>query len=276
MMFFQGNNDLRSLLLAHLVTEGGSGVRLFTSYTRPILEMLDIDVTGLKDKDEKHQSLQTADGINLLDRNIPPQDRNTNIMMREFQQSLEQGMTPGFSGRDWWKVGSSTSNDAKSSTNNSNSMTASTSPLTTNESQTTEYWSNGSQSMVKTVVKNTGLSETDLYGDDRIKFLPKSIINLPGENVIIPSRDQLIVDVISKYFSQEDVTTKQSLSSLQGVIFCVDVKHANRLAALLNKHMISAEAVSANSREGLKKYKDGKLRFLCACDLLNEGCDVLQ
>ena len=135
-MFFQGNNDLRSLLLAHLVTEGGSGVRLFTSYTRPILEMLDIDVTGLKDKDEKHQSLQTADGINLLDRNIPPQDRNTNIMMREFQQSLEQGMTPGFSGRDWWKVGSSTSNDAKSSTNNSNSMTASTSPLTTNESQT--------------------------------------------------------------------------------------------------------------------------------------------
>ena len=85
------------------------------------------------------------------------------------------------------KVGSSTSNDAKSSTNNSNSMTASTSPLTTNESQTTEYWSNGSQSMVKTVVKNTGLSETDLYGDDRIKFLPKSIINLPGENVIIPS-----------------------------------------------------------------------------------------
>ena len=187
MMFFQGNNDLRSLLLAHLVTEGGSGVRLFTSYTRPILEMLDIDVTGLKDKDEKHQSLQTADGINLLDRNIPPQDRNTNIMMREFQQSLEQGMTPGFSGRDWWKVGSSTSSDAKSSTNNSNSTTASTSPLTTNESQTTEYWSNGSQSMVKTVVKNTGLSETDLYGDDRIKFLPKSIINLPGENVIIPS-----------------------------------------------------------------------------------------
>ena len=37
MMFFQGNNDLRGLLLAHLVTEGGSGVRLFTSYTRPIL-----------------------------------------------------------------------------------------------------------------------------------------------------------------------------------------------------------------------------------------------
>lgn len=109
----------------------------------------------------------------------------------------------------------------------------------------------------------------------KVRFNGKEFVKSDlNKNVIIPSRDQLIVDVISKYFSQEDVTTKQSLSSLQGVIFCVDVKHANRLAALLNKHMISAEAVSANSREGLNKYKDGKLRFLCACDLLNEGWDA--
>lgn len=109
----------------------------------------------------------------------------------------------------------------------------------------------------------------------QVRFNGKEFVKSDlNKNVIIPSRDQLIVDVISKYFSQEDTTTHQSLSSLQGVIFCVDVKHANRLAALLNKHMISAEAVSANSREGLKKYKDGKLRFLCACDLLNEGWDA--
>ena len=125
MMFFQGNNDLRGLLLAHLVTEGWSGVRLFTSYTRPILEMLEIDVAGLEEKDGKPKSLQTADGINLLDRNIPPQDRNTNIMMREFQQSLEQGMTPGFSGRDWWKVGSSSSSSGNGSNNNSNNSNSS-------------------------------------------------------------------------------------------------------------------------------------------------------
>ena len=109
----------------------------------------------------------------------------------------------------------------------------------------------------------------------QVRFNGKEFVKSDlNKNVIIPSRDQLIVDVISKYFSQEDTTTRQSLSSLQGVIFCVDVKHANRLAALLNKHMISAEAVSANSREGLQKYKDGKLRFLCACDLLNEGWDA--
>ena len=109
----------------------------------------------------------------------------------------------------------------------------------------------------------------------QVRFNGKEFVKSDlNKNVIIPSRDQLVVDVISKYFSQEDTTTRQSLSSLQGVIFCVDVKHANRLAELLNKHMISAEAVSANSREGLQKYKDGKLRFLCACDLLNEGWDA--
>ena len=109
----------------------------------------------------------------------------------------------------------------------------------------------------------------------QVRFNGKEFVKSDlNKNVIIPSRDQLIVDIISNYFNQEDDATKESLSSLQGVIFCVDVKHANRLAALLNKHMISAEAVSANSREGLKKYNDGKLRFLCACDLLNEGWDA--
>ena len=109
----------------------------------------------------------------------------------------------------------------------------------------------------------------------QVRFNGKEFVKSDlNKNVIIPSRDQLIVDVVSNYFNQEDLTTKQSLHSLQGVIFCVDVKHANRVAALLNEHMISAEAVSANSREGLQKYKDGKLRFLCACDLLNEGWDA--
>ncbi|MCQ8848085.1 DEAD/DEAH box helicase [Alteromonas stellipolaris] len=109
----------------------------------------------------------------------------------------------------------------------------------------------------------------------QVKFNGKEFVkNDLNKRVILPSRDQLIVDVISKYFTQQDAVTGQSLDALQGVIFCVDVKHANRLAALLNKHMICAEAVSANSREGLKKYKEGKVRFLCACDLLNEGWDA--
>ena len=109
----------------------------------------------------------------------------------------------------------------------------------------------------------------------QVRFNGKEFVKSDlNRSVILPSRDQLIVDVISKYFDQVDSNTGQSLSALQGVIFCVDVKHAKRLAVLLNEHMISAEAVSATSREGLKKYKEGKVRFLCACDLLNEGWDA--
>lgn len=109
----------------------------------------------------------------------------------------------------------------------------------------------------------------------KVRFNGKEFVKSDlNKNVILPSRDQLIVDVLSKYFTQEDVETEKSLASLQGVIFCVDVKHANRLASLLNKHEISAEAVSATSREGLRKYKEGEVRFLCACDLLNEGWDA--
>lgn len=114
---------------------------------------------------------------------------------------------------------------------------------------------------------NIDFSEVRFNGKEFVK----SDLN---KSVILPSRDQLIVDMISKYFTQQDIETGMSLSALQGVIFCVDVKHANRLARLLNNYMISAEAVSANSRAGLQNYKEGKTRFLCACDLLNEGWDA--
>jgi superfamily II DNA or RNA helicase len=109
----------------------------------------------------------------------------------------------------------------------------------------------------------------------QVRFNGKEFVKSDlNRNVILPSRDQLIVDMISKYFTQQDAQTGKSLFTLQGVIFCVDVKHANRLEKLLNTHMISAEAVSTNSREGLENYKEGKTRFLCACDLLNEGWDA--
>jgi hypothetical protein len=61
---------------------------------------------------------------------------------------------------------------------------------------------------------------------------------------------------------------------INSVIFCVDVNHANRLAKLLLKYNISAKAVSSNNRTGLEEYKNGQIRFLCACDLLNEGWDA--
>lgn len=114
---------------------------------------------------------------------------------------------------------------------------------------------------------NIDFSEVRFNGKEFVK----SDLN---KTVILPSRDQLIVDLVSNYFTQQDQDTDKSLSGLQGVIFCVDVKHANRLATLLNDHNISAQAVSANSRDGLEQYKNRQTRFLCACDLLNEGWDA--
>lgn len=109
----------------------------------------------------------------------------------------------------------------------------------------------------------------------QVRFNGKEFVKSDlNTKVILPSRDQLIVDMIANYFTPVEPNTRTSLSSLQGVIFCVDVKHANRLASLLNAHKISAAAVSANSREGLAQYKKGEIRFLCACDLLNEGWDA--
>lgn len=93
------------------------------------------------------------------------------------------------------------------------------------------------------------------------------------KTVLVPSRDQLIVDLLLKYFNQP---LSENADLKQGVIFCVDLKHTQRMAKLLNDHGISAAAVSGSDRAGLQQYQNGDIRFLCACDLINEGWDAPQ
>ncbi len=64
--------------------------------------------------------------------------------------------------------------------------------------------------------------------------------------VIVPSRDQLIADVLEKYFSGDGLATKQ------GLVFCVSVRHAVSMARLLNDYGISAAAVSGQDRRSEK------------------------
>ncbi|MGL4252618.1 MAG: DEAD/DEAH box helicase, partial [Fusobacteriaceae bacterium] len=62
-----------------------------------------------------------------------------------------------------------------------------------------------------------------------------------------------------------------------GIIFCVNLRHCEIMAKLLNERGISARAVSGNARESekhLKEYLDGKIRFLCSCQLISEGWDA--
>jgi superfamily II DNA or RNA helicase/phage repressor protein C with HTH and peptisase S24 domain len=113
---------------------------------------------------------------------------------------------------------------------------------------------------------NIDLSQVRFNGKDYVK----ADLN---KTVLVPSRDQLIVDLINKYFA-EPLIKGQSLK--QGVVFCTDIKHAQRMAKLFNKHGISAQAVHGSDRKGLDKYQKGDIRFLCACDLLNEGWDAPQ
>jgi superfamily II DNA or RNA helicase len=87
------------------------------------------------------------------------------------------------------------------------------------------------------------------------------------ETVLIPSRDQLIVE-----------TYRDHVPGRKAVVFCVNVRHGEVLAERFQSQGISARGVSgrmsAADRKGcLEAFARGELRVLCACDLLNEGWD---
>ncbi|HWB10761.1 MAG TPA: DEAD/DEAH box helicase family protein [Pirellulales bacterium] len=87
------------------------------------------------------------------------------------------------------------------------------------------------------------------------------------ETVVVPARDQLIVD-----------TYRSHVPGRKAVAFCVNVRHGESLADLFCRNGIAARSVSgrmprSERDEYLKAFRDGELRVLCACDILNEGWD---
>ena len=85
--------------------------------------------------------------------------------------------------------------------------------------------------------------------------------------LFVPDRNNLIVDTFIEY-----VSTKRT------VIFCASVKHAEEIAEKIRERGVAAMAVSggmkaSDRREILTKFKQGEIKALCACDLLNEGWD---
>ncbi len=114
------------------------------------------------------------------------------------------------------------------------------------------------------IKSNIDLSEVRFNGRDFVRSdLQKSLQ--------VPSRDQLIIKILKKYFSGP-------LENKQGVIFGVDIAHARRLAKELNAAGIPASAVDGSNRrqaeKAQKQYDNKEVRFLCACDLLTEGWDA--
>lgn len=116
------------------------------------------------------------------------------------------------------------------------------------------------------IKSNIDLSEVRYNGKD---YMAADLQN----TVIVPSRDQLIVDVLQKYFV--DSTLKQK----QGIIFCVSVNHAVSLAKRMQDQGLSAKSVSGKkitSASYIQQYQEGKIQFLTTCSLLNEGWDSPQ
>lgn len=93
------------------------------------------------------------------------------------------------------------------------------------------------------------------------------------KTLVIDSRNEIIVDVVKKYFSPQDNFYKQ------GIIFCVNVSHAKKLEKLFLETKIKAKAVyggNKNNEEIFNNYKNKKIQFLLTCQLISEGWDSPQ
>ncbi len=113
---------------------------------------------------------------------------------------------------------------------------------------------------------NVDLSEVRFNGKDYVKSDLQKTLR-------VPSRDGIIAEILQKFFCDR-------FRDKQGVVFCVDIAHARRMARTLQGAGISALAVDGKDRrhadEAQQRYREGEVRFLCACDLLTEGWDAPQ
>jgi superfamily II DNA or RNA helicase len=87
------------------------------------------------------------------------------------------------------------------------------------------------------------------------------------EAIAIPARDQLIVD-----------TYLQHVPKRKAVTFAVNVRHGEAVAEEFRRRGVTAQSVSgrmpnSEREKTLRAFHDGRLRVLCACDILNEGWD---
>lgn len=87
------------------------------------------------------------------------------------------------------------------------------------------------------------------------------------EAVRIPARDRLIVQAYLDH-----------VPGRKAVAFTVNVAHGEELARVFGENGVAARSVSGRMTVGerdehLRDFREGRLRVLCACDLLNEGWD---
>ncbi len=93
------------------------------------------------------------------------------------------------------------------------------------------------------------------------------------KNVVIESRNELIVDTLKKYFFPRKDFYKQ------GIVFCVNVSHARKLEKMMCQAGFMAAAVYGGNKKNeqiLEDYRNRKIQFLLNCMLISEGWDSPQ
>lgn len=104
-----------------------------------------------------------------------------------------------------------------------------------------------------------------------VRFNGKDYVNADLEkSVRVTSRNELIVNVLKDYFTEGDAGKRQ------GIIFCINKAHTKEMAHLLNAAGISAQDYSGDTKHPekvMQEFKEHKIRFLCACDMISEGWD---
>lgn len=105
----------------------------------------------------------------------------------------------------------------------------------------------------------------------KVRFNGKDYVNADLEKRIrVTSRNELIVSVLKDYFLEGEAGKRQ------GVVFCVNVAHANEMARLLNQAGISASGYTRQTKNPdavMQAFKQKEIRFLCACNMISEGWD---
>ena len=93
---------------------------------------------------------------------------------------------------------------------------------------------------------------------------------LTGDDIRAKQRVDLVLQALYKY--------QPDLSGVKAVGFCAGVKHARYMADHFNKAGITASVVLGENRQErsdrFRAFRDGKISFLFAVDVLSEGIDV--
>ena len=131
------------------------------------------------------------------------------------------------------------------------------------------------EAMEKGIVARANVYRIETNIDlSHVRFNGKDYVNADLEkSVRVTSRNELIVNVLRDHFNEGEAGERQ------GIIFCINKAHTKEMARLMNEAGISAADYSGDTRHPekvMQEFKEHKIRFLCACDMISEGWDYLE